>query len=158
MGEVRIIDEISVAAPAVAVWAAIEDPATHARWHPFVTRITGEHRVGATRGCHVDLGKRKGETRERCISAEADRRLVWRIEEDSTGFLRLVTDWTAGFELEPDGSGRTRVVAKSAFSPRTFLVRPLLPLVRRKFHATQRAILAALKEAVERSPTRAGSE
>lgn len=156
MGEVRIVDQIAVAASAGAVWNAIQDPAAHARWHPFVTKITGEHRVGATRGCEVDLGKRKGETRERCISAEAERRIAWRIEEDSTGFLRLVTDWTAGFELEPDGSGRTRVVAKSTFAPRTFLVRPMLPLVRRKFHTTQRAILDALKRAVESSRTGAG--
>jgi|Tabmets5t2r1_1033131.scaffolds.fasta_scaffold69273_2 uncharacterized protein YndB with AHSA1/START domain len=148
MGELRIVDEAVVAAPAAAVWSAIADPAEHARWHPFVTRITGEHRLGATRSCRVDLGRRKGETRERCISAEPERRIAWQIDEDSTGFLRLVTDWTAGFHLESQGSDWTRVVAESAFSPRTLLVRPVLPLVRRRFHATQRAILAALEDAV----------
>jgi uncharacterized protein YndB with AHSA1/START domain len=100
MGEVRIVDEAVMAAPAAAVWAAIADPAEHARWHPFVTRIRGEHRLGATRSCQVDLGRRKGETRERCISAEPERRIAWQIDGDSTGFLRLVTEWTAGFHLE----------------------------------------------------------
>jgi uncharacterized protein YndB with AHSA1/START domain len=149
MGEVRIIDETSVAAPPGAVWAAIEDPAAHARWHPFVTRITGEHRVGEVRECRVDLGRRHGETRERCIAAEAEREIAWQIEADSTGFLRLVTDWRAGFELKPDGAGQTQVVAASGFAPRTILVRPMLPLIRRKFHRTQREILAALKHAAE---------
>jgi uncharacterized protein YndB with AHSA1/START domain len=148
MGEVRIVDEAVVAAPADAVWGAIADPAEHARWHPFVARITGEHRLGATRSCRVDLRRRKGETRERCISEERERRIAWQIEEDSTGFLRLVTDWTAGFHLESQGSDWTQVVAESTFSPRTFVVRPMLPLVRRRFHATQRAILVALEHAV----------
>jgi hypothetical protein len=30
MAEVRVVDEIAVAAPARAVWTAIEDPAAHA--------------------------------------------------------------------------------------------------------------------------------
>jgi uncharacterized protein YndB with AHSA1/START domain len=149
MGEVRIVDEIEVAAPAASVWAAIEDPAVHARWHPFVTQISGQHRLGATRTCHVDLGRRQGETREQCVSADPGREIAWRIEKDGTGFLRMVSNWTAGFELEPDRSGGTRVVATSAFTPKRLLLRPMLPLVRRKFHATQRAILSALRDAVE---------
>lgn len=158
MGEVRIVDEIAVAAPAGTVWAGVKDPATHARWHPFVTRISGEHRVGATRACQVDLGRRTGETREQCIADEAERRMAWRIEEDSTGFLRLVSGWTAGFELEPRGSNSTRVKAESTFRPKNILVRPLLPIVRRKFHVTQRQILGALKDAVERSSISAESK
>jgi uncharacterized protein YndB with AHSA1/START domain len=152
MGEVRIVDEIAVGAPPDAVWAAIEDPAAHAGWHPFVTRISGEHRFGAHRACHVDLGKRTGQTRERCIAHEAERRIAWRIEEDSTGFLRLVSDWSAGFELRPDGSATTLVTAESTFRPKTLLLRPMIPLVRHKFHGTQRAILGALKDAVENPP------
>jgi uncharacterized protein YndB with AHSA1/START domain len=100
MGEVRIADETVKAAPAAAVWAAGADPAERVRWHPFVTRIRGEHRLGATRSCKVDLGRRKGETPERRIPAEPGRRIAWRNEEDSIGFLRLVTDWTAGLHLE----------------------------------------------------------
>jgi uncharacterized protein YndB with AHSA1/START domain len=153
MGEVRIVDEIALGARPGAVWAAIEDPAAHAGWHPFVTRISGDHRLGARRACEVDLGKTKGHTRERCIAHEAERRIAWRIEEDSTGLLRLVSDWTAGFELRPDGSGSTLVTAESVFRPKSLLVRPMIPLVRRKFHQTQRTILGALKDTVERPPT-----
>jgi uncharacterized protein YndB with AHSA1/START domain len=153
MGEVRIVDEIALDAPRGAVWAAIEDPAAHAGWHPFVTRISGEHRLEAHRACDVDLGKRTGQTRERCIAHEAERRIAWRIEEDSTGFLRLVSDWTAGFGLKPDGSAMTLVAAESIFRPKSLLVWPMIPLVRRKFHQTQRAILNALKETVESDAT-----
>lgn len=153
MREVRIVDEVAVDALPGAVWAVIDDPAAQAGWHPFVTRISGEHRLGASRACDVDLGTRTGRTSERCIAHEAGRRIAWRIEEDSTGFLRLVSDWTAGFELEPDGSGTTLVTAESTFRPKSVLVFPTIPLVRRKFHDTQRTILSALKDAAERSAT-----
>jgi Polyketide cyclase / dehydrase and lipid transport len=153
MREVRIVDEIVVDVLPPVVWAAIEDPVAHAEWHPFVTRIGGEHRIGASRTCELDLGKRTGRTRERCIAHEAERRIAWKVEEDSTGFLRLVSDCTVGFDLRPDGSGETLVAAESALRPRSLLVWPLMPMVRRKFHDTQRKLLTALKEAAERSAT-----
>jgi uncharacterized protein YndB with AHSA1/START domain len=149
MAKVRIEDEVVVDAPAEEVWAAIEDPAAHASWHPFVTGITGEHSLGATRRCAVAIGKKTGETSECCIEHEPERRIAWRIEEDSSGFLRMVSDWTAGFGLESRDGG-TIVRAESVFQPRNVLVRLMLPMVRRKFHGAQQAILAGLKTSVER--------
>jgi uncharacterized protein YndB with AHSA1/START domain len=149
VAEVRIDDEVLVDAPATTVWEAIKDPAAHAQWHPFVTGISGEHRLGATRTCAVSVGKKSGQTRERCIADEEGRRIAWSIEEDSTGFLRLVSDWSAGFGLEARDGASTRVTAESVFEPKNALVRLMLPLVRRKFHQAQRAILAGLKAAAE---------
>ena len=98
MAEVRITDETLIGVSAAQVWAAIKDPATHAHWHPFVTAISGEHRLDATRSCSVVVGKKTGQTKERCIEDEQERRLSWAIEEDSTGFSRMVSDWRAGFD------------------------------------------------------------
>lgn len=148
MGKIRIEDEVAVAAPVDEVWAAIADPARHAEWHPFVSAIAGEHELGATRICRVDLGGRPGETRERCIESEPGRRIAWRIEDDSSGFLRFVSDWSAGFTLEHRDGG-VLVRAESLFRPRNPLVRLMLPVVRRKFHGAQAAILTSLKESVE---------
>jgi uncharacterized protein YndB with AHSA1/START domain len=148
MAEINIEDEIVVEAPADDVWRAIEDPATHAAWHPFVTRITGDHRLGATRTCSVIVGKKAAETKERCIEADERRKIAWVIEEDSTGFGRMVSDWRAGFALE-GRDGVTLVKAQSAFQPRNVLVRMTSPIVRRKFHQTQRAILSGLKRSIE---------
>jgi hypothetical protein len=39
MKEVRITDEVRIQAPREAAWLAIEHPATHPQWHPFVTAI-----------------------------------------------------------------------------------------------------------------------
>jgi uncharacterized protein YndB with AHSA1/START domain len=149
MTEVTIEDRLRVEADPLAVWSAIEDPAAHAAWHPYVTRIAGEHRAGAERRCSVLVGRRTGETRERCIEAQPERTITWAIEHDTTGFSRMVSDWRAGFTLTRD-DGATTVTARSAFRPRNLLVRAMLPAIRRKFHHTQRDILEGLRRSLER--------
>lgn len=148
MSEVRIEDEVRVDASPLEVWEAIKDPATHARWHPFVTAISGEHELGRVRTCAVIVGKTAGETKERCVEEEHASRITWAMEEDSTGFGRMVSGWRAGFALQ-QRDGATVVRAFSTFTPRNVLVRAMISIIRRKFHQTQRAILAGLKESLE---------
>ena len=89
-----------------------------------------------------------GETKERCVVEEPASRIAWLVEEDSTGFGRMVSNWRAGFSLTERGDA-TVVAAESTFEPNNVLVRAMLPIIRRRFHQTQRAILAALKESLE---------
>jgi uncharacterized protein YndB with AHSA1/START domain len=148
MSEVHIADEIRLRAPIDVVWHAIEDPAAHVRWHPFVNAIVGGHELHESRSCSVKVGKRDGSTKERCVKRDERARIVWAVEEDSTGFGRMVSEWRAGFDLaELDGA--TIVSAQSTFRPNNVLVRAMLPLIRHKFHRTQLAILRGLQEAVE---------
>jgi hypothetical protein len=74
---------------------------------------------------------------------------MWAVERDSTGFSRMVADWRTGFSLQPQGPGATLVRAQSLFRPR-LVARLMAPLIRRKFHQTQRAILNGLKQHAER--------
>jgi uncharacterized protein YndB with AHSA1/START domain len=147
MAEVRIEDERHIEAPPSEVWRAIEDPAAHAAWHPFVIAISGEHRTGGRRTCAVLVGKKTGEVRERCVEAEAERTITWLVEHDTTGFTRMASNPRTGFTLAPHEGG-TLVTARSAFEPRNLAVRAVMPLIRRRFHATQRAILAGLAESM----------
>jgi uncharacterized protein YndB with AHSA1/START domain len=151
MSEVRIADELRLAAPIEVVWPAIADPAAHADWHPFVTAIDGGHGLDELRSCSVRVGKREGTTRERCLEREEGARIAWAIEEDSSGFGRMVTGWRSGFILT-ERDGAAVVTAESTFRPSNLLVRAMLPLIRRKFHHAQQAILTGLQEAVEESP------
>jgi uncharacterized protein YndB with AHSA1/START domain len=143
-----ITDSVVVNAPADRVWRAIQDPREHAQWHPLVLSIDGDHAPGATRVCAVSTGKTQGTTEETCSSYDEGRKIMWTIERDSSGFSRMVSDWSAGFSLEPQGAS-TRVTAKSLFRPRRLFVRLMLPMIRRKFHAAQRDILNGLKQHVE---------
>jgi hypothetical protein len=148
MAEMHVEDQALVHAPTEEVWKAIKDPVAHGNWHPFVTRIEGEHRLGAVRTCSVLAGKKAGTTKERCVEEEEGRRIIWSVEEDTTGFLRMVSGWRAGFELEAR-NGATLVSARSDFRPKNMLVRAAGPVVRRKFHGAQQQILSGLKRAVE---------
>jgi uncharacterized protein YndB with AHSA1/START domain len=148
MSEVRIADELRLDAPVDVVWHAIADPAAHARWHPFVSAIAGGHELHDVRSCSVQVGNKEGTTKERCVEREEGARIAWAIEEDSTGFARMVSGWRSGFSLA-EGDGATIVTAQSTFRPNNLLVRATLPMIRRKFHQTQQAILRGLQEAVE---------
>lgn len=142
-------DEIIVKASVETVWEAIEDSTAHATWHPFLTHIAGEHVLGAVRKCDVLVGKKSGTTEERCSTYDKGRTIMWTIEQDSTGFSRMASDWSAGFIVEPHGNEGTRVIARSVFTPRTLLARVMLPMIRSKFHRTQQSILGGLKQYVE---------
>jgi hypothetical protein len=152
MTVVRITDHACVNGSTDAVWSAIADPAAHARWHPFVTEITGEHALGQIRACAVLVGDKPARTRERCVEYVDHRRIIWAVEEDSSGFSRMVSGWRAGFALTTNGD-TTLVSAESIFRPNNLIVRAMLPMIRRKFHRAQRAILAGLNDAIESSRT-----
>ena len=149
MSEVRITDDLRLDAPVDVVWRAIEDPVAHAHWHPFVTEIAGGHELHDIRSCSVQIGKKPGTTRERCVERDERVRIIWAIEEDSTGFARMVSGWRSGFSLS-ERDGATIVTAESTFRPNNVFVRAMLPMIRRKFHQTQRAILQGLQHASDR--------
>lgn len=145
-----ITDEVTIKAPIAAVWKAIQDPAEHVAWHPFATRIDGEHAPGAVRTCTVQLGRKPGTTRERCTGYDEASAIMWAMEYDSSGFSRMVTGWQAGFHLTAVDPGTTRVQAVSQFRPRGPLVRVMMPAIRRKFHQAQWALLDGLRQHAER--------
>ncbi|MDX6333021.1 MAG: hypothetical protein QOG05_361, partial [Streptosporangiaceae bacterium] len=89
-------------------------------------------------------------TRELCSAYDEARTIMWTVEQDSSGFSRLVSDWRTGFSLQDQGSGATRVTAQSLFTPKRLVARLMMPVIRRKFHQTQRAILAGLQRHAER--------
>src|SRR5258708_4190700 len=126
-------------------------PGEHVAWHPFATRIDGDHTLGAVRTCTVQIGRKPGTTRERCTSYREANTIMWAMEYDSSGFSRMVADWQTGFRLtaqDPDGA--TRVQAISQFRPKGPMLRVMMPVIRRKFHQPQRAILDGLRQHAER--------
>jgi hypothetical protein len=148
VAEVRIEDAVLINAPTDQIWTVIKDPATHAAWHPFVTSISGQHRLDATRSCSVVIDGKSGQTTERCVEDIAEEAIVWAIEEDSSGFGRLVSNWRSGFRLE-QRDGATVVTAESVFRPRNLGIRLMTPIIRAKFHKTQEKILSTLKTSIE---------
>jgi hypothetical protein len=110
----------------------------------LVTAIAGGHELHEIRSCLVRVGTKAGSTEERCVEREGGARIAWEIVEDSTGFGRMVTGWRSGFTLA-ERDGATIVTAHSTFRANDPLVRAMLPLLRRKFHQAQQAILCGLQ-------------
>src|SRR5258708_39133846 len=52
-------------------------PGEHVAWHPFATRIDGDHTLGAVRTCTVQIGRKPGTTRERCTSYHEANTIMW---------------------------------------------------------------------------------
>lgn len=146
----KLTDEIIIDAPTTTVWEAIKNPAIHAKWHPFVTHIAGEHELGAVRKCDVIVGGKAGKTEERCALYKEGQEIGWLVEKDTSGFSIMVSDWVGGFSLAPKGPQRTVVTAQSTFVPKNILVRLMMPMIMMKFHQTQKKILAGLKAYVEK--------
>ena len=145
-----ITDEVTIKAPIALVWKAIQDPGEHVAWHPFATGIEGEHAPGAVRTCTVQVGRKPGTTRERCTACDEASAIMWAMEYDSSGFSRMVADWQAGFRLTAMDPGVTQVQAVSQFRPKGPVTRVMMPVIRRKFHQVQRAILDGLRQHAER--------
>ena len=145
----EITDEVTVHAPLARVWKAIQDPGEHVAWHPFATRIEGEHAPGAVRTCTVQIGRKPAATTERCTAYEDESTIMWSVQQDTSGFSRMVADWQTGVTLTRQGPDAARVRAVSRLGPRGPLVRMMMPAISRKFHQTQRAILDGLRQHVE---------
>jgi len=146
----EIKDEVVLRAPLDRVWQAIHDPREHASWHPMITNIVGEHALGRVRKCDVLVGKKPGLTEKRCVSYDEPHRIIWSIEQDSSGFSRMMSEWKAGFTIAEENPGATRVIAESLFEPKGWVVRVMRPVIRHKFHQAQQTILRGLQEHVER--------
>jgi hypothetical protein len=131
------------------VWKSIQDTALHAEWHPHVNHIGGDHELGAVRQCSVNVRGKAGHTEEVCSLYEENRKIMWEIKKDSTGFSEMVTDWSAGFTLQDNDGKTTLVIAKSEFRPKNLLVNLMTPMIAYKFHQVQKEILLSLKQYTE---------
>lgn len=63
MADVDVQDAIVIDAPRQKVWDAIADPAKQEAWNPFVSRITGQHALNATRTVTGLCRRRKARAR-----------------------------------------------------------------------------------------------
>jgi uncharacterized protein YndB with AHSA1/START domain len=112
-----IVDEVTINAPVTLVWKAIQDPGEHVAWHPFATRIDGEHAPGAVRTCTVRLGRKPETTRERCTSYDEASTIMSTMEHDSSGFSRTGRPASASRPWTPAAPGSRRSASSARRDP-----------------------------------------
>jgi hypothetical protein len=135
--------EIEIDAPPAAVWAVLSDLDAYGEWNPFIRRIGGDLREGATLDVRIEPPGGRGMTfAPTVLAARPERELRW------IGRLLVpgIFDGEHSFELEPIDGGRTRFVQSERFSG--ILVRVLGSMLG-KTELGFEQMNAALKERVE---------
>ena len=154
-GKLQGRNEIVVHAPADRIWEILEDSESN-RPHvlPMVRTCEiesgGRERIGAVRTCEVDFGGKTGTTVERCIERVAHRRLTHRIERDSFGFSRRLSDFWFSFILEPASAETTLVRIETHYDPNGIVGSLMSALMaRRQFGKVRESALENLKRLAE---------
>jgi hypothetical protein len=158
-GKLQGQNEIVVHAAPDRIWEILEDSERHL---PSVLPMVktceiesgGRERIGAVRTCDVDFGGKTGTTVERCIESVAPRKLTHRIEDDSFGFSRRLSDFWFSFTLEPASAGTTLVRIETHYDPRGVVGRLMSALMaKRQFGKVRASALQNLKRLAENGGT-----
>jgi hypothetical protein len=139
----EIHTEIEIAAPPEEVWRVLTDFAAYPEWNPFVTRVSGELRVGGRLEIFVQVPEGRGmKFTPEVLWAEPARELRW------VGTLPVpgLFNGEHFFRLEPAGPGRTRFHHGERFSG---LMIPFMGGVLKKTHRGYLLMNEALKARVE---------
>jgi hypothetical protein len=105
--------EIEIDAPPERVWSVVTDFAAYPEWNPFIRRISGELREGASLDVRIEPpGARVTRFEPTVRAVEANRELRW------LGRLLLpgVFDGEHSLRIEPLDDGRTRFVQSERFT------------------------------------------
>jgi len=148
-------DEIVVAAPVERVWPLIADSRLLPEWGPPVRAVEvlgppGSEGLDSRRRVDAEFDGKRGFFVERRIEHQPGRRIAYVIEEESFGLFRVMRRPGFSLELEPSGSGATRVVFTFFHDPKGILGHLLnLLVIRRAQRRNRLAALASLKRRAE---------
>lgn len=146
MNRLRIVEQITIGAPAESVWAVIADPETHTEWRPAVIELTlitpPPMRVGSQLREVVRFAGRQLELAD----------TVTRLEPPHVLGIDGVSKATAfGLELRLEPvEGGTLTTFDWWLEPRSMLMRTAAPLLRRPLHKATAEELELLRAYVER--------
>jgi hypothetical protein len=105
--------EIEIDAPADAVWQVVSDTDRYSEWNPFIRRLRGDLREGATLEVEIaPPGGRSMTFEPTVLAATPERELRWLGRVLVPGLF----DGEHRFQLEPLPGGRTRFTQSERFS------------------------------------------
>jgi len=141
--------QLEIDGPPSVVWAVLTDLAAYPDWNPFITRLTGDLRVGSR--LHVVIAPPGGRTmtfRPTVLTVRPEHELRWR----GRLFLPGLFDGVHAFEVQPLPDDRTRLVQSEQFSG--VLVRALrgqLAPTERGFQSMNEALAAEVARRMART-------
>jgi uncharacterized protein YndB with AHSA1/START domain len=112
-GKTQVQCQTAIAAPVEEVWAIVQDSTLLPQWMPNVhhTVITTAQSkaVGEIRQCEVSLSGRSGQLVEQCVEFAPLQKISFKVQHDSFGFSRLISDLSYAMLLETSGPYHTQV-------------------------------------------------
>jgi len=154
-GKLQGRSETVIHASPVRIWEILEDseanlPLILPMVNTCAIESGGRERFGAVRTCDVDFGGKAGTTVERCIESVPNHTLAHRIEDDSFGFARMLSDFWFAFTLEPENAQTTRVRVETHYDPKGIRGHVMSALMaKRQFRRVRESALANLKRLAE---------
>ncbi|MBX2802552.1 MAG: SRPBCC family protein [Myxococcales bacterium] len=152
LGPHQLSRQISIHAPATAVWDVLMDARQLSAWAPLVhevERCSDRETVGASRTCRVSFGSRQGRLVERVVEVEPGSSVTYVVDEDSFGMSRMLRGYGFRITLQPAGAVTT-VRIDTFYAPRTPWVAVLNVLfLRRRMGSLVGQLLAGLREHVQ---------
>ncbi len=94
---------IDIAAKPGEVWAVLTEFDRYGTWNPFITKVSGEPKLGATVTVHVGFGQAALPIKAEIITFRPDQELVWRSKLIAPGLF----DRDHTFRIEQSGTGCT---------------------------------------------------
>jgi hypothetical protein len=143
---------IEIDASPATVWSVLTDTRAYPDWNPFMTKLTGDLRVGATLEVRIEPPQAKSMTfKPTVLAAQPECELRWLGRFIIPGLI----DGEHSLRIEPLPGGRSRFVQTERFSG--LLVRPLKSMLGRTELGFEQ-MNASLKTRSETiAPARAGS-
>lgn len=105
--------DLVIDSPIELVWSILQDSTRLPQWLSNVTHtdILSERTEAGdeVRRCAVDLVGQKGQLVERCVDFVPMQKIAYRIEEDTFGFQRLLTELGYVMQIEASGTNATHI-------------------------------------------------
>lgn len=153
-------DEVIIEAPVERVWKLIADSSELVNWGPPVRKVEvlaphdQAEGLNSRRRVSAEFGGKTGEFVERRIDHAEQRRIEYRIEEETFGLFRVMSEPGFSMEIEPAGHGRTRLVWRFFHNPKGILGAILnVVVIRRQQRRNRLAGLESLKRYAETGTT-----
>ena len=148
----RSQQRVDIAAPLDAVWSYNMDLSRIPEFHPRVSRVdllggTARREAGAAYRCHLSGGRHT--CVERDIEIIPHEKIVTALPEDTFGISKILTDYVVESTLTALSDSSTRITISHFYSTPTLKARLLDLIVRRRISRDTRAMLKAMKAAIE---------
>lgn len=153
MGRKQIEREIIINASIHEVWSIFTYDTLLPEWAPVVNDVTctvSGDGVGTVRSCGITMAGQAGKMVERCVELIPETRVSYLVDDETFGFRKMFDGYGFTVNFVPVGSGQTKLVMETFYTPHNLFFVVLNTLVvRRKTRKLVVDLLDGLKRYVE---------